>query len=178
MKTLKKLVVIIMLTITSLFSGCLAKLPVPEIKEGRFDFSFDYEINGEVQTYTGVYVCKYDGIYVSCVDKGREWTGYIENLDQTIDSPIQTNSDGVVFVGINFRPEYFMGDPEYVDYEIGEPYLYIVYHSDNPDEFHIEIELDFMAEYGIRLISYDYPEPIENSFENKWSNGRFDFSIN
>ena len=33
-----------------------------EVKEGRFDFSLTYEVDGEVKTYTGVYVCEYDGV--------------------------------------------------------------------------------------------------------------------
>jgi hypothetical protein len=32
------------------------------VKEGRFDFSLTYEVDGEVKTYTGVYVCEYDGV--------------------------------------------------------------------------------------------------------------------
>ena len=181
MKRLKKFVAVVILVITtSLFSGCLAKLPVPEIKDGRFNFSFTYEMDGEIQTYSGVYVCKYDGVYVSCVGKGREWSGYIENLEGSIDIPIITNSDGVIYVAFNFRPEYFMGDPEYADYEVGAPWLYILYNDDDPDVFSIDNEdtLDFMAVYGVRILSYYYDEPIENTFKTKWSNGRFEFNIN
>lgn len=37
-----------------LFSSCSAKMPVPTITEGRFDFSVTYELNGEEKTYCGV----------------------------------------------------------------------------------------------------------------------------
>ena len=65
--------------ITSLFSGCVAKLPIPDIKKGRFDFSVTYEINGEEKTYSGVYVCEFDGVLTTLVGSTREWKGYIEN---------------------------------------------------------------------------------------------------
>ena len=42
---------------TLFFSSCtIAKMPVPSVKEGRFNFSFTYEINGEEKNYSGVYV--------------------------------------------------------------------------------------------------------------------------
>jgi hypothetical protein len=42
----------------------------------------------------------------------------------------------------------------------------------------ISSDIDFMAEYGIRLISYTYDEPIENSYEYKRTFGRLDLNIN
>jgi hypothetical protein len=33
-------------------TGCVVKEPVPEITEGRFDFSVTYEINGVEETYS------------------------------------------------------------------------------------------------------------------------------
>ena len=180
MKRFKKLVIVmIMLIITSLFSGCFTKMPEPEIKEGRFNFSFTYEINGEEKTYSGVYVCKYDGSYASAfgMGDGIDWKGYVENVGEEPEIPIHTNEDGVIYVGFWLYPGYFMADPDYLNYK-PTANLFIVYHSDDPDDIRISSDLDFMAEYGVRLISYTYDEPIENSYEDKLTFGRLDFNIN
>ena len=72
MKKLKTFIMtFVMVFATVIFSGCaLKKMPVPSVKEGRFNFSFTYEINGEKETYSGVYVCKYDGSYASAFGLG------------------------------------------------------------------------------------------------------------
>ena len=179
MRRLKMFVVVtFMAIVTSILSGCVAKMTIPQVQEGRFDFSVTYEIDGEEQTYSGTYVCKFDGAYVSLVGGGRDWTGYLEEGNGMPELAIQTNDDGVIYIGLGFYPEYFMADPDYADSSIPEPTLYIIYHSDDPDMVSIDRELDFMAEYGVRLISYTYAQPIENRYEEKWTNGRFDFSIN
>ena len=179
MKKLKKLLMIVLILVfTSLSSGCLAKLPVPEIKEGRFDFSVTYEINGEEKTYAGVYVCRYDGAYKKLAGKGIYWKGYIENDDNGGVIPIQNNEDGVIYIDLYFVPEYFMGDPDAILYDVPAPALYMVYHSDNPDEASYATEEEVIANYGIRIISYDYADPIENTFEEKLTFARFELTIN
>ena len=66
MKKIKLFICVVLVTMfTSLFSGCATILPIPEIKEGRFDFSVTCEINGEQKIFSGVYVCKYEGVTIS-----------------------------------------------------------------------------------------------------------------
>ena len=179
MKRLKIFVVVLFLTLTTcLFSGCVAKVLMPSVKEARFDFSVTYEVNGEEITYTGVYVCKFDGVYASFVGGGIDWTGYVENVEGDAEIAVQTNEDGIVYIGFGFYPEYSMVDPDYIGYSVPEPTLYIIYHSDDPDMVCIDSDIDFMEKYGIRLISYSYAEPIENEYKEKLAFGRFDFSIN
>jgi hypothetical protein len=170
-------VALLMAFATLLFSGCLAKVPVPEKEEGRFDFSITYETNGSIKTYYGTYVCKFDGTHTSCLGSGRDWSGYIEGAGD-VDIPIQNNNDGIVYINLGFFPEYFMSDPDYAHSLPPEPNLYIAYHSVDPNSAVYDGGLDFMAVYGIRIISYDYPEPIENTFNNKLSCSRFELSIN
>ena len=53
MKKIKLFICVVFVTMfTSLFSGCATIMPIPEIKEGRFDFSVTCEINGEEKTKT------------------------------------------------------------------------------------------------------------------------------
>ena len=126
MKKVKLLAVVAVTTMmTTFFSGCAVTIDVPEVKEGRFNFSVTYEVGGEQKTYTGVYVCAYDGVLTTCIGSSLEWSGYIEN-EEEIDVPIQTNEAGTVYINFGFFPEYFMGDPEAAYYEAPSPNLFMV----------------------------------------------------
>ena len=157
----------------------VAKMPIPEVKEGRFDFSVTCEINGEEKTFSGVYVCKYDGAYKTLVGEGIDWNGYIENSEENGVIPIQTNDDGVIYIDLHFVPEYFMGDPDAILYDVPAPTLYIVYHSDDPDVSSYETDQEIIAAtYGVKLISYKYADPIENTFKERVTFVDFEPTIN
>ena len=169
MKKMKFFVCVVLVAMfTALFSGCLARVSIPEEKEGRFEFSVTCEINGEVQTFSGFYVCKYDGAYKTLVGKGIDWEGYIENNDNNGMIPIQTNDDGVIYIDLYFVPEYFMDDPDAILYDVPTPALVMVYHSDDPDVSSYETDAEILeASYGVKIISYKYADPIKNTFKEK-----------
>jgi hypothetical protein len=161
----------------ALLSGCTARLPMPQIREGRFDFSVTYELNGEEKTYSGVYVCKLSGVLTTLAGSSLEWEGYVENVEGE-DVPVQTNEDGTVYINFGFLPEYFMGDPNAEMYDPPSPSLYMVYHNSTPDDLDITGDEDLIATYGVRLIDYEYAAPIENTFKEELSASRFEPSIN
>ena len=178
MKTIKKITVILLLIAAlATLSGCVVKVPIPEIEEGRFDFSVTYEINGEVKTYTGVYVCSFDGVLTTLIGSSLEWKGYIEN-EKEEDIPIHTNDVGVVYINCGFFPEYFMGDPDAAYYESPTPNLYLLYHGSTADDLDITSDEEVIAELGVKLIGWEYADPIENSFKEKTTLSRFEPSIN
>ena len=180
MRKIRVLICLVAIAMLSTFlSGCLAKVSIPEIKEGRFDFSVTYEINGEEKTFSGVYVCEYDGAYKTLAGKGINWNGYIENdVENRGVIPIQTNEDGVIYLDLNFVPEYFMDDPDAILYDVPSPSLYMVFHSDNPDEASYATEEEVIANYGVRIIRYNYADPIKNTFEEKVTYVEFEPTIN
>lgn len=174
---------VVMVVMAVVFTGCAVVMPVPSIKEAKFDFSVTYEVDGEVKTYTGKYVCEFEGTYKTLVGEGRCWKGYVENLENNdfCMVAIDNNEDGIIYIDLDLMPEYFMSDPdwEYYGNEAPEPILYIVYHSDDPDVTSSDNDVDVLFErYGVRLISYDYPEPIENEYKDKMSWADFEFTIN
>jgi hypothetical protein len=178
MKKLKVLIVAFLVAVVSMaFTGCVAKVPIPQIKEGRFNFSVTYEINGEEKNYTGVYICEYDGVLTTCLGSGLEWIGYIEN-EEEMDVPIQTNEDGIIYINFGFFPEYFMGDPDAIYYEAPSPSLYMIYNDSTEETLHITGEEEDILQYGVKIISYEYADPIENTFEEKLTFSRFEPSIN
>ena len=178
MKKIKLLAVVTLTTMfTMFFSGCVVKVGVPKVKEGRFDFSITYEVNGEQKTYTGVYVCEYDGVETTFLGSSLEWKSYIEN-EEEIDVPIQTNEDGIVYINFGFFPEYFMDDPVADYYEAPSPSLYMIYNDSNEEMTHLTGEEEEILRYGVKLISYEYAAPIENTFTEKLTFSRFVPSIN
>ena len=180
MKKIKLFICVLLVTIfSSLFSGCATIMPIPKIKEGRFDFSVTCEINGEEKIFSGVYVCKYDGAYKTLAGEGIKREGCVENSEENGVIPVQTNDDGVVYIDLHFIPEYFMGDPDAICYDVPAPALYMLYHSDNPDEASYETDEEIIAtNYGVKLISYKYADPIENTFKEKFTFAHFEPTIN
>ena len=170
-KKKKFLITLLLATvILSALTSCGVAVPRPEIKEGRFDLSVTYEIGGKAETLSVVYVCEFDGTSWA-IDSGyssRDWRGYAEgNYKGDYNSAVVgTTDDGgdiILFFGV--YPEYFMGDPEIGDSGIPEPSIYIVYPEDENGASSFVTEKEELKEvYGISIISYEYDEPIENSF--------------
>ena len=171
--------VIFIVILTAVLSMFIAKMPIPEIKKGRFDFSVTYEINGKEKTYSGVYVCEYDGAYKTLAGEGVEWEGYVENGEKNGVIPVQTNDDGVIYIDLHFIPEYFMDDPDAICYDVPAPSLYMLYHYDDPDEVSYETDEEIIAtNYGVKLIRYKYADPIENTFKENFTFVHFEPTIN
>ena len=59
-----------------MLTGCGPDVPLPEVKEGIFDFTVTYELNGEVKTVKNTYVCKYKGVSMTLEGNSyRAWKG-------------------------------------------------------------------------------------------------------
>ena len=153
--------VILLLVISVILTSCGLSAPRPEIKEGKFNISVTYEHNGEVKTASAVYVCEYDG--VNWWDINRDpYANWKESFEGDIKDggiiPIcNTDDGGEIFISLVLYPEYFMGDPEYAD---STPLIRVELWY--PDEQIDDVER--IAEHGVKLIGYEYSEPIENSF--------------
>jgi hypothetical protein len=130
----------------------------PKVTEGEFPFSITYELDGETVTIKDVYKVHYEklGGY-----KSRVYSGEIGNRgeDNTIYN-LKKDDVGRVELWTHFHPDYLMGDSEYdyYDDEAFEPKIY--YYDAQETESHDE---ETLAEHGVKLISFDYPEPIKNS---------------
>ena len=168
---MKKIIMLfaVVLLVSLLLSSCGLAVPRPEVKEGRFDFSITYELNGEVKTLECVYVCEFDGTSWSIEggDYSRDWKSHTEGDFEGDDysAVIGKTEDGgdiILFFGI--YPEYFMGDSEMGGRGAPEPDIYISY--DRGEGVCDLIQEDDVIEevYGVKLLDYEYDEPIENSF--------------
>ena len=159
-------VLFLALLFTAVLTSCGSTVPRPEITEGEFPFSVTYEFNGELKTISGVYVCKYNGTSWA-LDGGshRDWKGYIKdgNVEEMIEIGT-TKSGETVDLNLALCPEYFMGDFVEGYHDVPVPYILVTLADDEGISFlH---EADEVEEYcGAKILSYEYAEPIENSFQ-------------
>ena len=148
-------VAIVLTMISAVVAGIALK---PKVTEGEFPFSITYELDGETVTIKDVYKVQYEklGGY-----KTRMYSGEIGNRgkDNTI-YVLKKNDSGRVELWTHFYPDYLMGDSEYdyYDDEAFEPRFY--YYDMNEAEFSDE---ETLLKHGVKLISFEYPEPIKNS---------------
>ncbi|MBE7083371.1 MAG: hypothetical protein E7373_02055 [Clostridiales bacterium] len=170
MKKLFCFFALVVLLFTS-FTGCEIE-PAPKIKEGRFNFSINYEEWGDVKTVSGVFVCKYAGRSFTLEGGGftREYEGHVEgveNLHETFYATVcvgETDDGGEILLSLGVFAAHFMGEPDFADSVI-EPYLYIAYSSE--DNLSCEMSDDpevIQGVYGLKIIDYHYDKPIKNSF--------------
>ena len=175
-------VAILIMLLSVVFTGCAIKMPIPSVEHAEFNFSITYEKDGVIKTYNGVYVCEFEGVHKSFYGESRDWKGYVKDVPDGEYSTIaiETVDEGTIYVDLGFFPEYFMSDPDYAEQEAPTPKLYIMLHSDDPDVSSTEHEddVDFLEKYGIRIVSFEYPGPIENEYEEKVKFGSFDIGIN
>ena len=164
----------------STFTAC-QKAPDPVVKEGRFDFSVTYEVDGEVETVSSVYVCgleetgwHLDGWYI-------HWNEYIEDtaLSNRLEKTrgyllLKAMDDGEIYLDLNLSARYFMADPRFDDnYDTDEPIavtprLFMEYSATKYEEIGISYSEDatVLESYGVKVISYEYDAPIENFYKN------------
>ena len=146
-------------------TSCGLTMPRPEVQEGQFDVSVTYEVGGETKTLDLVYVCDYDGVKMSLEGtRYRAWNGHFEGYeDGDVIEILKTDDGSRIVLNISVYAEYFMGEPESTDF-YPEARIERIYFEDGIEMIDYDEEL-ITEEYGIRIISIDYDEPIENSFD-------------
>lgn len=142
----------------------------PEIKNGEFNFSLTYEIDGKTETIEGTYVCKFEGVHRAIDGMSRQWTGYIRNHDDSTDYEIKTTHDGVIKVDLDICSEFFMSDPFYksnanTDDPKPEPYLYITSGGSTVEDPSNEVLFGYYEGDDVKIISFEYDPPIKNVYK-------------
>ena len=147
-----------------IFSSC-EYVPEPEIKEGEFPFEIVYEKDGEIVTVNDVYVCEFDGFdWNEGVGKHRKWKGYIKSSGAK-ELILLEDGDLKLAVSVGF-PEYYMSDQSITQIKDLTPAIYYI----KPNELGgtssgmLDIE-PLLEQYKIQLVSWNFSEPIQNSFE-------------
>ena len=159
----KSIIILLVLIITFGCSSC-QNVPEPQVKEGEFPFEIVYEIDGEIITVNDVYVCEFDGFdWNEGVGKHRKWKGYIKSSGT--EELILLEDEDLKFAVSVGSAEYYMSDPTCQSSE-NTPSIYYI----KPNEFggitsgSSGIE-PLLEQYKLKLISWKFSDPIQNSFE-------------
>ena len=154
------LVIGLILAVASCLLTGIMKEPV--IKEHEFNYSVTYSVDGEVKTHKGSYLCSFIGHDGDDDPTLRLYDG-VHKIDGNVSESswfTVAHKDGVeLSLIINLDADYLMGDPDKYEYVSGNeaPALEAV----DAEGYGVEVSEYFDAE----LISWEYPEPIENSFK-------------
>ena len=134
----------------------------PAVTEKEFPFSITYELNGEKVTISDVYKVRFDRNDGYADTKTRVYVGEIGNMGEgnTVYT-LKKDENTRVELFTNFYPDYLMGDAEY-DYFDGEAFEPQIYYYDAEEQEYSDEET--LSAQGVKLISFEYPTPIENSF--------------
>ena len=157
---LPTVILIVAILLTAIYSVVSSIAFKPTITEAEFPFSITYEIDGETVVINDVYKAYYVGNSGYADSKYRCYEGDIINRGE--DTTIYTLKKGEntrVELWTHFYADYLMGDSEYdyFDDEAFEPKIY--YYDSEENEYHDE---ETLMEQGVKLISWEYPTPIEN----------------
>ena len=147
-----------------MLTSCGLQIPRPQVKEGSFDVTVTYEVNGVVNTLDLVYICEYDGIgYTMEGTSYRAWNGHFEGYGDGDPIEVCVADDGSrIQLSFLIYAEYFMGEPETEDF-YPEVKTERVYYEDGVEMIDYDEEL-IAEDYGVRVVSIEYDKPIENSF--------------
>ena len=138
---------------------------VTTIKEAEFPFQIVYEKNEEIFVIEDILICEYDGTYTHSGGKSRSWKEYFKSEN---DDVLTVFKDGTteICIGIG-SSRYYMNEPDYSDKnsEI-TPWASRVIRENG---VHIEpvSEDELYSAYGIKIISWELSDPIENTYVSK-----------
>ena len=132
------------------------------VTEGEFPFSITYELDGETVTIEDVYKVHYVRNDGYADTKSRVYAGELKSSgeDDTLYT-LKKDENTRVELWTHFYADYLMGDTEY-DYFDDEPFEPRIYYYDAQETEYYDEET--LAAQGVKLISFEYPTPIENSF--------------
>ena len=134
----------------------------PTVTEGSFPFTITYELDGETITINDVYTAHYVRNDGYADTKSRVYVGEIGDMGEgeTVYTLKKDKYTRIVLY-THFYPDYLMGDTEY-DYFDDEPFEPKIYYYDAEEQEYGDE--DTLSSKGVKLIGFEYPTPIENSF--------------
>ena len=160
---LPALIMALALLVMTVYCFCTCIAQKPTVTSAEFPFSITYEYNGEEITYEDVFYARYSENGGYSHSKLRIYVGEIGKLGEgETFLTVKEDETGSILISTKMYPDYMMGDPwyDYFDDEDFAPEL--LYHNREGEEFTDE---ETLTAQGVKLISWEYPEPIENSFK-------------
>ena len=139
---------------------------MPTVTKQDFDFSITYKLDGEIKTLNGAYSSRFTGFGANGVDPlCRYYEGTYKVEGETDGDRCFTiaEKDGYkLYIVALLNDAYLMGDMENDSYESGNeaPSL----EAEDKDGYQYD-ETELPAVFDAEIVSFEYPEPIENTFQ-------------
>ena len=178
MKTLKEkwqLYLFFALAVALLCEGCLATLrpPRPEITYGEFPIRVTCEVNGEEIIVEDTVICEFDGYYGAGVTMRRQWSERLASGDKEI--LLLKIDESTALRCWGGSAEYYLGEEELYymsreayekrrDEEFESSFIGLYENTETGLEYRPMSANEALEQYGFRVISVEYSEPIENTF--------------
>lgn len=143
-------------------------LKAPAITQQDFNYSATYKLNGETKTLEGTYRCQFEGTGEGTEPLERYYSGiYLNNPEGSASAQhiIAQQDDLDLHIIFIFTPDFLMGDGDQVDaYEesVNQPYLAVF-----DKEGYEYLDDEHLSKFDAELISWETPQPIENTFAFK-----------
>jgi len=156
--------------------------PEPRIKYGEFPFKLEYEIDGERYVIEDTLICEYDGIkWNEGTGKSRKWKSYLASGGNIVllkevslvKKIFYYPGPASYYMGDRLNPyEHSFPDASYIEREgsitswdiLNEIQIIEQYGLLNRNRIN---EKELLDKYNIKLINWEYTEPIVNSFDKK-----------
>ena len=138
---------------------------MPTVTKQDFDFSITYKLDGETKTLDGVYSCRFTGFGGNGVDplcRYYEGTYKVEGEDDGDRCFTIAEKDGYeLYIVALLNDAYLMGDVENDSYNSynEEPTL----EAEDKDGNQYD-ETNLPDVFDAEIVSFEYPEPVENTF--------------
>ena len=160
----RALPILLLLLIPICLSSCTS-VPTPSVTTAEFPFEIVYETGGEIITVSDAYVCEFEGIeWNENVGKHRQWKGYVKS---TGEATLVLLTEGAIKVTCSLgSPAYYMSDPLAPAVEEITPTVQRVQTFESGGVSAMTLTAEQLSEqYDIRLISWAFSAPIENTYE-------------
>lgn len=155
-----------------LFNVALSPPDFPEIKYGEFPFKITYEYNGETTEIEDICVCEFNGVNTTAGGKYRSWKQYFKSGNEDV---LTIYKDDTFELGFSIgSAEYFMNDTKFHTDEPPKPTAYLIRYTDKGKNTVFLSADELYSELGIKITSWEFSEPIENTFRpKKWYERQF-----
>lgn len=135
----------------------------PAVTEQAFPYSVTYKLDGETKTISGVYTCRFTGFSdngISPLERHYDGFWQVDGVDMEDCTYKIAEKDGVeLFIVTQFDRDYLMGDAAHISYDMyNAPALEAI-----DREGYAYDEAAQLDTFGAEIVSWEYPEPIENS---------------
>lgn len=136
----------------------------PTVTEHDFAYSVTYKLGGETKKLEGVYTCTYKGFTQGESPRDSYYTETYAVDGQTTPSHTYTIAEkegAELYIVTLLDPYYLMNDTKSEGYDsfLDDPYLEAVDKDGNAYD-----ETTMPDEFKAEIVSWEYPEPLENKF--------------